>query len=355
LSTCSFPLRVVTPVPSIGEWGEKPDGAFVGLARPEKKIMDKKQKGFTLVELLVVIGIIALLISILLPSLNKAREQAKVVQCAAQLRSVGAAAIMYAGENRGALPPMNQDLGQPDYFSNGLGYTNYQRTITFVCWGNTSTLSTMQTPNSASYEGPSFKSNLTSNPVVGSGLGRLVALNYIKGDIRKTCADPSADFGPGSDIIGADNADFYIFNYHWYDNTAGGTQNYVRPFRKLLQYKAPKGGQALYNEYSGVTSTTQYIDWTYSLAACPIYNSNGSGNAGGTVGGFTHLVRNVFTINLLYPDGHVASPKYNNPRQNLGSYNADLEIIGAMESIADGKMPHPYGNGWYVYLPMASN
>ena len=63
-----------------------------------------RPRGITLVEILVVIGIIALLIGLLLPSLSNARESARRISCLSNVRQLTAATLMYASENQQYLP-----------------------------------------------------------------------------------------------------------------------------------------------------------------------------------------------------------------------------------------------------------
>jgi len=62
------------------------------------------KSGFTLVELLVVIGIIALLISILLPALNAAKERANRVKCGSNLKQIGMGLLLYSNDNKNVYP-----------------------------------------------------------------------------------------------------------------------------------------------------------------------------------------------------------------------------------------------------------
>src|SRR5687768_6024170 len=96
----AWPLSYILEVPhvvrSAGHIGSR---VMQGVPlRPRRRYV---ATAFTLVELLVVIGVIGLLVGILLPGLNRAREEARRVKCMAQLRDIGNHLMIYSPTNKG--------------------------------------------------------------------------------------------------------------------------------------------------------------------------------------------------------------------------------------------------------------
>lgn len=102
----------------------------------------KHARGFTLIEILVVVSVIGLLIAILLPTLNKVRTEARRTSCASQLHQVALAMVAYTQENRDRMPyasfmpsigPAPLETDTPIYFADVLARNLMGQKDVFSC------------------------------------------------------------------------------------------------------------------------------------------------------------------------------------------------------------------------------
>jgi prepilin-type N-terminal cleavage/methylation domain-containing protein/prepilin-type processing-associated H-X9-DG protein len=292
-------------------------------------------KGFTLVELLVVIGIIALLISILLPSLNRARETANRVKCAANLRSIGQAILLYSNENRGLYPRT--------YYSSGVAGAGFITATSAGGGGNNQGTDPFATDSSTG--------NTVGNNNVCSAFFMLLRNEDITANVF-VCPSSNAISDPYGNTTSTGT------------NTAQNVANFDSPLNNYLSYSyavpyadvtAVGAGFKLNSSIDptyavasdinpGVSPTSTdniYIVTTSSAASSMTYGNSNNHNKSGQ--------------NVLFADGHVefdANPFVGMNRDNIFTRNnTNNGVNGGSADVNDG----PFGPTDSVLLPTDDN
>jgi prepilin-type N-terminal cleavage/methylation domain-containing protein len=288
------------------------------------------RRGFTLVELLVVIGIIAVLIGILLPALNRAREHAKIAQCAAQLRQVVLAARAYAAENKDQIAPWAKDasakwftayrnFGDADFVASSTNspgnQLNVQRAWNWPYWANAAT-----------------GTEITS-PQLGAGIGRLILTHHLGGSFYQVQQCPAVYEGETSENADARN---YVFNPHMARRTApDGVTMLSQPWWRQLSKVGRVRGALKVRDLSAGTDIPSYEfpPRIWAFATDPIITPG----TGPQWEQLTHVSREKYAVNLASSDGSVITaylPK--TVTRAGGDWTRMLDLLGIIEESAGG-------------------
>lgn len=259
----------------------------------------KRARAFTLVELLVVIGIIAVLIALLLPSLIKAKDAATTLSCLSQLRQIGTVTAIYAVDNNGYIFPTSYDFD----------------------------------PNA-------------SPPAVGEGLQTILAPYFQTADLSKTIwiCPASLVLSNQFPLTYGCNQGVHPITYHdgshqfvgWVGpyNTINRNLKKISQFRRTSEIVSMADASQTSGAYTSTGKLT-YTDAWYSEMFDPTQADNPIDKLGGwswnnlDTNGGVYAMRYRHNMNkygnVVFLDGHADSYEFNNPsRQNVGLKNRNF-------------------------------